>query len=85
VYDVDLLIIDDIGTEFITQYTSAIFFDIISSRLNANKSTLITTNLTLENLDEIYSTRVTSRLIGDYTVLPTIGEDIRPILKKRNK
>lgn len=81
VYDVDLLIIDDIGTEFITQYTAAIFFDIISSRLNAGRSTIITTNLELEDIDETYSTRVASRLIGDYTVLPVIGNDIRHIKK----
>lgn len=81
VYDVDLLIIDDIGTEFITQYTAAIFFDILSSRINMGKSTIITTNLGLEEIDKIYSTRVASRLLGDYTILPTIGKDIRHIKK----
>lgn len=81
VYDVDLLIIDDIGTEFITQYTAATFFNILNTRINAGKSTIITTNLSLENIDGIYSTRVTSRLIGDYTILPTIGKDIRHIKK----
>ena len=83
VYDVDLLIIDDIGTEFVTQYTAAIFFDILSSRINAKKSTIITTNLALDDIDSTYSTRVASRLLGDYTILPTIGEDIRSILRKR--
>lgn len=83
VYDVDLLIIDDIGTEFITQYTATTFFNILNSRIISNKSTIITTNLTLENIDEIYSARVTSRLIGDYTVLPTVGKDIRYL--KKNK
>ena len=77
VYDADLLIIDDIGTEFITQYTAATFFDIISSRLNSKKSTIITTNLGFDNLDELYSSRVTSRITGDYTVLITLGEDLR--------
>ena len=81
VYDVDLLIIDDIGTEFITQYTAATFLNILNTRINAGKSTIITTNLSLENIDGIYSTRVTSRLIGDYTILPTIGKDIRHIKK----
>ena len=83
VYDVDLLIIDDIGTEFITQYTAATFFNILNSRINSNKSTIITTNLTLENIDEIYSTRVASRLIGDYTVLLAIGEDLRHLKKQK--
>ena len=45
------------------------------------KSTIITTNLGLEEIDKIYSTRVASRLLGDYTILPTIGEDIRHIRK----
>ena len=83
IYDTELLIIDDIGTEFITQYTSAVFFDILSSRINSKKSTIITTNLELSDIDRTYSTRVASRLIGDYTVLLTIGGDIRHIKKNR--
>lgn len=81
VFDVDLLIIDDLGTEFISQFTSATFFNIISTRLNEKKSTVISTNLSFDGIDDIYSSRTTSRLIGEYTVLQTAGEDLRKKLR----
>ena len=83
VYDVDLLIIDDLGTEFTTQFTSAAFFDIINSRLVSGKSTVISTNLSLEGINDLYSQRITSRIMGDYKAITLYGEDIRP--KLRNK
>ena len=85
IYNVDLLIIDDIGTEFVTQYTAATLFDIINSRLNEKKSTIISTNLSLNDIEDIYSTRVASRLTGEYTILKTMGSDLRPIIKKLKK
>ncbi|MDO4744019.1 MAG: ATP-binding protein [Clostridia bacterium] len=85
VYDVDLLIIDDLGTEFTTQFTTAALFDIINSRIIAGKSTVISSNLGFEELSNLYSQRITSRFIGDYQLVQTMGKDLRDILKKRNK
>ena len=85
VYDVDLLIIDDLGTEFVTQFTSATLFDIINSRITAGKSTVISTNLNFETLSEMYSQRITSRFMGEYKILQTLGEDIRKIKRGRSK
>lgn len=85
IYDVDLLIIDDLGTEFVTQFTSAAFFDVINSRIISGKSTIISTNLDFEGLSKTYSQRIASRFIGDYTLLQTIGSDLRAILKAKNK
>ncbi len=79
-YDCDLLILDDLGTEFATNYTNAALFDILNTRLIANKKTLINTNLNLEELAKKYSDRVFSRIIGNYQALQFIGGDIR--LKK---
>lgn len=81
VYDVDLLIIDDLGTEFTTQFTSALFFDIINMRLTTGKSTIISSNLDFDKLSEIYSQRITSRFIGDYTIVQTVGHDLRAVTK----
>lgn len=77
VYDADLLIIDDLGTEFITQYTSAVFFDILNTRMGNKKSTVISTNLSLNDINSVYSRRVASRIVGDFTVLYTVGNDLR--------
>lgn len=79
IYDVDLLIIDDLGTEFVTQFTSAAFFDIINSRIISGKSTIISSNLSFENLSEIYSQRITSRFLGDYNIMQTVGKDLRSL------
>jgi len=81
VLDVDLLIIDDLGTEFSTSLTSAETFRFINTRLQNRKSTIISTNLAPADLEVQYSDRVISRLLGSYTMLRCVGEDIR--LQKR--
>jgi len=76
-YSCDLLILDDLGSEFSTQYTTAAFFDIINSRLIAGKKTVINTNLSIEELKKKYGERVISRLYGCFLVIQFIGSDIR--------
>ncbi len=83
IYDCDLLVIDDFGTEFITSYTQTVFFDLLSSRLNFNKSTIISTNLPLNKVSEIYQERVYSRLINEFDVMSFAGTDIRA--RKNNR
>ncbi len=76
-YSCDLLILDDLGSEFSTQYTTASLFDIINSRLISGKKTVINTNLSIKELEKKYGERVVSRLYGHYQVLKFIGSDIR--------
>ncbi len=85
VYDVDLLIIDDLGTEFQTQFTSAALFDIINSRIISGKSTIISSNLGFEELSNLYSQRVVSRFMGDYKIFQTLGKDLRTIKRVATK
>ncbi len=73
----DLLIIDDLGTELVTTYTAEVLFDLINTRFNENKKTIISTNLSLTELKDIYSERVSSRIIGNYLMLKFAGNDIR--------
>ena len=77
----ELLIIDDLGTEFMTEFTRSKLFNIISNRLSAGLSTIISTNLSLNQLSSIYGERLTSRFIGEYILLPFYGSDLRE--KKR--
>lgn len=79
--NVDLLIIDDLGTEFSTVVTNAELFDFINTRLLSKKSTIISTNLAPSDFEEYYSDRITSRIFGEYTLLGFFGDDIR-IAKK---
>lgn len=83
-YECDLLILDDLGAEFSTNYTNAALFDILNTRLIANKKTIINTNLDMEELAKKYSERVFSRIIGHYQALQFIGTDIR-LLKSVNQ
>ena len=75
--EVDLLILDDLGTEYVTEYSSALFFHIVNSRLNGKKKTVISSNLNLNDLANSYSPRVASRIGGAYTLLPFFGKDLR--------
>ena len=82
-FDCDLLIIDDLGTELTNAFVSSRLFQCINERLNAKKSTVISTNLTLHDFSEVYSERTFSRIASAYHMCKLIGRDIR-ILKKLN-
>lgn len=77
--NVDLLIIDDLGTECMNQMKFTELFNIINTRLLNQKSTktIISTNLSLQNLYANYDERIVSRLIGYYHICYFFGEDIR--------
>lgn len=77
IFDVDLLIIDDLGTECSTIVTSSEFFNIINLRLISKKPTIISTNLSPSSWAVMYSDRITSRIHGNYIVLRVTGDDIR--------
>ena len=81
IFDVDLLIIDDLGTETMTNNKFTELFNIINTRLLNNKKILISTNLTLNQLFNRYDERLMSRIIGEFIICKFIGEDIR--LKKK--
>ena len=76
-YDCDLLIIDDLGTEVINQFTLSCLYNVINIRLTRRKSTVISTNLMQRELLEKYWDRVTSRLFGEYLPLMFVGSDVR--------
>ena len=85
ILNVDLLIIDDLGTESMNNVKFAELFNIINTRLLNQKNitkTIISTNLSLNNLYKNYDERIISRIIGNYDICYFFGEDIR--FKKRN-
>lgn len=73
----DLLIIDDLGTEFSTILSSAKLFQIINTRMLTKKQVVISTNLAMDELIEQYSDRLLSRILGTYIMLKFFGSDIR--------
>lgn len=80
IYNVDLLIIDDAGTENMNSQRKEELFEIINGRILNNKKTIISTNLSINDLYENYDERVISRIIGKYKKYKFFGDDIR--LKK---
>lgn len=76
ILDCDLLIIDDLGTELNNSFTSSQLFYCINERMNMNRSTIISTNLSLTQLRDSYTDRVTSRIMR-YRIIPLYGRDIR--------
>lgn len=83
-YDCDLLIIDDLGTEYANQFVSSELFSCLNARHNKRRSTIINTNLSLKFLQERYSDRVLSRITGYYTILKLTGPDLRMKLRTAN-
>ena len=82
-FSCDLLIIDDLGAEVTNQFTTSCLYNIINTRLNKKKPTVISTNLTQDEFRKRYWDRIASRVFGEYMVLPFCGVDIRA--QKLNK
>lgn len=81
IFDCDLLIIDDLGTELANSFTISQLFLCINERILHKKSTLISTNLSMGDLAATYSERICSRIFNSYTLIKLFGDDIR--LKKK--
>ena len=73
----DLLIIDDLGVELVNGFTSSQLYYFIEERHINHKSTIISTNLSFQELRDRYSERIFSRFIGFYHFFLIIGDDIR--------
>ena len=81
-YQCDLLIVDDLGTEMTNQFVATQLFSLLNERHMGKKSTIISTNLSLEELRNRYSDRIFSRITSHYEICKLTGPDIR-MYKKR--
>lgn len=80
-FECDLLIIDDLGTEFLTPFAQSALLDLVNTRLISGKTMLISSNLTRKELSERYGKALSSRLEGEFTWLEFFGPDLR---KRKN-
>ena len=76
-YETDLLIIDDLGTECVTQFSVSVLYNLINLRGIDGKATIISTNLTPDEIRNTYKPRIFSRLFGDFKLMRFYGSDIR--------
>lgn len=81
----DLLILDDLGTEMTSAFTTSCLYDLINTRLMGHKPMIINTNLIPADFSKRYSAAVASRIMGEFTQLRFIGNDIRLLNKRKTK
>lgn len=81
--DCELLILDDLGTEMATSFSQSALYSLINGRLLRGGKTIVTTNLSQEELRRRYSAQLASRLEGEYIILSFAGRDIRAIRRER--
>ncbi|MFV0464632.1 MAG: ATP-binding protein [Lachnospiraceae bacterium] len=85
IFDCDLLIIDDLGTELPNSFTSSQLFLCLNERILRRKSTIISTNLSLDHLMQIFSERTFSRISKDFQFIKMYCKDIRVQKRFYNK
>ncbi len=85
IFSCDLLIIDDLGTEMTNTFVSSQLFVILSERNLRKKSTIISTNLSLEEINDRYTERSFSRIFGFYKMIRINIDDIRLAMKRMNR
>ena len=73
----DLLILDDLGSELTTPLAQSTLYEVVNSRLQGGKHTIISTNLSMEQIGARYTPQVVSRLAGSYQELTFYGDDFR--------
>ncbi len=83
ILNADLLILDDLGTELTTSFTQSALYHIVNTRLTEKRKTIVSTNLTDEELAARYLPQIASRIGGEYDTLLFLGEDIRAIKKEQ--
>lgn len=85
IFDCDLLIIDDLGTELSNSFTTSQIFLCLNERILRRKPTIISTNLALDDFKNLYTERTFSRISSHYTMLRLVGDDIRIKKKLMNR
>ncbi len=73
----DLLILDDLGSEFTSPFVQSVLYTLVNTRLVRGKATVISSNLSMDGVRARYNGQTASRLEGEYRVLRFYGEDIR--------
>jgi DNA replication protein DnaC len=78
-FDCDLLIIDDLGTEFQTAFSDTVLYNVINGRLNKKKPIIISTNYPIQELKGTYHDRLNSRLMYEFINMVFVNKDIRMV------
>lgn len=80
----DFLIIDDLGTEYTNSFVLSQLFEIINTRTIKRQSTLISTNLDLQEFKNRYTERIMSRIVDSYLIFKLYGDNIRYVKRMKS-
>lgn len=84
IYNCDFLIIDDLGTEYTNSFVLSQLFEIINTRTIKRQSTLISTNLDLQEFKNRYTERIMSRIVDSYLIFNLYGDNIRYVKRMKS-
>ena len=73
----DLMILDDLGTELITDMSQSALYTLLNTRIRTGRRMIISTNFSREELESRYTPQICSRLLGEFTLVPFAGSDLR--------
>ena len=73
----DLLVIDDLGTDSVSDFSVSRLFSVISHRLSGGLATIISSNCDLNEISRMYGERISSRIKGGYSIISFFGTDLR--------
>ena len=79
----DLLVLDDLGAEFPSQFYTSCLYNLVNTRMLTGLPTIVSTNLNHQQLLDRYGDQITSRIVGTFTTLLFAGRDIR-LINQRN-
>jgi len=79
----DVAILDDLGTEVVTDFVKAELFNVVNTRLGSGKPMVICTNMTIAQISDAYASRIASRIVGAADILLLSGPDLREVLRRR--
>jgi DNA replication protein DnaC len=75
--NVKILLIDDVGSEKVTDWSSQMFYTLIDRRYRNMAQTIITSNLSLQKLSDNIDDRISSRIAEMCTIVELKGKDFR--------
>lgn len=82
-YDADLIILDDLGAEKVTEFAAQELFSLINARMNRRRPMVVSSNIDPMAFEETYGDRIASRLLNGFEVCQLVGEDVRRVLRNR--
>ena len=85
--DCDLLVIDDLGSEFQSKNSTSYLSELLNERICSEKKTIINTNLDIGQFSKNYTVRLTSRIYENFKIFKFVGKDIRirKLMNSENK